>query len=124
MPSISGGNKIESSEIVDPAFIKSDLTNVKSVDKKAFINSMCRFIPEVLKVKDGSDYPGKTLYEMVTSIQKYLIENGLNWKLLDQHEFTDIYTVLDNVMHKRAINNIGQVTKQAEFISLDVEKSL
>ena len=45
------------------------------LDKSAFIHSLCQFIPEVTKVKDGSDYLGKTLYEMVTLIQKFFNEH-------------------------------------------------
>ena len=29
-------------------------------------------LAEVTKMKDGSDYPGKTLYQLCVSIQKYL----------------------------------------------------
>ena len=75
-----------------------DLENLDKLDKASFCHAMCRFIAEVTKVKDGSDYPGKTLYEMATSIQKYLHQNRVMWKLLDDIDFTDLKVVLDNVM--------------------------
>ena len=72
---------------------------------------MCIFIAEVNKVKDGSDYPGKMLYEMVTSIQKYLHQNKVMWTLLDDIEFMDLKVTLDNVMKEQAASNIGMVVK-------------
>ena len=82
------------------------------------------FIPEVTKLKDGSDYPGKTLYEMVTLIQKYLHQHNVLWKLFDDPQFLEVRTVLDNVMKERAKQNIGTVTKKAEFISMEFEDEL
>ena len=84
----------------------------------------CNFIPEVTKVKDGSDYPGKTLYEMVISIQKYLHQNSIFWKIIDDPEFRDVCTVLDNVMKERVERNIGMVRKQANYIDYSVENDL
>ena len=103
---------------------EADLLNVQKLCPNAFIHSMCRFIPEVTKVRDGSDYPGKTLYEMVTCIQKYLHENGKYWKLLDDMYFNEIRTVLDNVMKERALNNIGTTVRQAGYITVDHENLL
>ena len=61
---------------------------------------------------------------MVTSIQKYLNENGKHWKLLEDVKFSDICTVLDNVMKERASENIGTTVKQAGYISHQHEKLL
>ena len=107
----------------DVKIFEADLTKVELLNKDSFIHAMCNFIPEVTKL-DGSDYPGKTLYEMVTSIQKYLHQNNKFWKLLDDSEFRDVRTVLDNVMKERADDNIGLVKKQAGFIPSDFEDSL
>ena len=108
---------------VEEFIVNCDLNEVKGVDKNQFIASMCRFIPEVVKV-DGTDYPGKILYEMVTSIQKYFHQGGVYWKLLDDVEFCDIRNMLDNVMKERALTNVGVIKRQASFISMDVEKEL
>ena len=102
----------------------SDLSRVEGLTKVSFKNALCMFIPEVTKVRDGSDYPGKTLYELITSIQKYLHKKKVYWKLLQDPEFMDVRIVLDNVMKERAAANIGMVTKQAQFISLDHENHM
>ena len=108
----------------DAKLLEADLTNVPNLSKENLVHALCMFIPEVTKLKDGSDYPGKTLYEMVTSIQKYLHQNNKFWKLLDDCEFRDVRTVLDNVMKERAEQNIGLVKKQANYIPHDIENSL
>ena len=66
----------------------SDLDNVAKLNKDSFQFVMCHFISDVTKVKDGSDYPGRTLYQMYVSILKHLNHNGLNWKLVEGSNFT------------------------------------
>ena len=108
----------------DIKILEADLSNVKLLEKEAFVHGMCQFIPEVTKVRDGKDYPGKTLYEMVTSIQKFLHENDKPWKVIDGPEFLKVKTVLDNVMKEWVQQNLGMVKKQAQFITLDYENEL
>ena len=57
--------------------LESDLNDVKSLRKAPFEYSMCKFIAEIVKVKDGSDCPGATLYQMCVSIQKFLFSKGI-----------------------------------------------
>ena len=89
-------------------------------------HALCRFIPEVTKSKGEGPYPGKTLYQMVVAIQKYLNINKINWKLVDSKdpEFCEMHTVLDNVMKERAAQGIGTTKKQAETITYDYENQL
>ena len=108
----------------DVNIFEVNLDDISKLDKNAFIHALCNFIPEVTKVKDGSDYPGKTLYEMVTSIQKYLSQNNVFWKLIDDPEFREVRTVLDNVMKECAQRNIGTTKKQAKYIDFKVENDL
>ena len=81
----------------DEKVFESNLEKPNRLMKDAFRHALCMFIPEVMKIKDGSDYPG-IIYEMVTYIQKYLLQNKVFWKLIDDPEFLDVHTVLDNVM--------------------------
>ena len=97
---------------------------VCKLDKINLEFALSKFIAEVTKVKDGSDYLGRTLYQMIVSIQKHLNESGCNWKLVDGPDFGSLRNVLDNVMKERAANNIGLVKRQAEYISLDFEDKL
>ena len=108
----------------DNKIYEADLSNVKVLQKEPFVHAMCQFIPEVTKVHDGKDYPGKTLYEMVRLVQKFLHENDKPWKVIDGPEFLPVKTVLDNVMKERAQQNLGMVKKQAQFITLEHENQL
>ena len=102
----------------------ADLNKVNELTKENLQHALCRFIPEVTKVKGEGPYPGKTLYQMIVAIQKYLQVNKLNWRLVDGPEFIDLHTVLDNVMQEHTAMNVGVVKRQAEVISYETEKDL
>ena len=87
---------------------------------------MCRFIPEVMKQKGSGPYPGKTLYQLVVTIQKYLNINKIMWHLvyMKSNESEDLRNVLDNVMKERAELGIGNVKQQAQFISYEYKEEL
>ena len=76
----------------------ADLNNLKAIEKDNFEYAMIRFIPEITKVNGEGLDPGKTLYQLCTSIQKYLNINKILWKLVKGSEFSELQTVLDNVM--------------------------
>ena len=108
----------------DVKIFEVNLHETDKLNKECFEYAMCRFLPEVRKIKDGSDFPGQTLYQMVVAIQKFLNEKGVNWKLLDSNEFRELPVVLDNVMKERALRNLGTVKRQAGVISYDFEQHL
>ena len=78
----------------------------------------------MVKVKDGSDYLGRTLYQFCIAIQKYLFSNGLKWKLIEGGEFDCSRNVLDNIMKERAAQGIGMTCRRAELLSFDEENRL
>ena len=47
----------------------ANLNDLSIVTKENLEFALCRFICEVKKSKDDSDYPGKTLYQMVCAIR-------------------------------------------------------
>ena len=94
------------------------------MEKLQFIFLICKFLAEVTKVKDGTEYPGQTLYHLVVSIQKFLNEKGKYWKIIEGKEFVEVHNVLDNLMKQRARNNIGTVRRQAQMISMKHEDEL
>ena len=116
--------RLSSDETFDKVICSLDIDVLSLITKANLCHALCKFILEITKKKDGSDYLGKTLYELVVSIQKYLNQNDIPWKIIDDPEFLDVKTVLDNTMKDRAIRNIGMVKRQAEFISLDYEEEL
>ena len=107
----------------DVRIYESDLDRVELLERDSFEYAMCQFLAEVTKL-DGTDFPGKTLYHLVVSIQKYLHYKGKTWKLIEDASFHKLRTVLDNLMKERAANQIGTVKKQAAMISQNVEDKL
>ena len=73
-------NFLSSSDTFDVRVYESDIDRVDLLEKESFEFSMCKFLSEVRKV-NGDEYPGKTLYHMVVSIQKHLVTKGKKWKL-------------------------------------------
>ena len=106
------------------AIYESDLNDLPNLTKLNFCHAMCHFIPEVSRQKGEGLYPGHTLYQLVTSIQKYLHVNKVYWKLIESPEFEDLHNVLDNVMKERTEAQIGTVKHQAKFITYEFENDL
>ena len=96
-------NKLQDVVNFDYKIFYLNLDNVDKLDKENFVYSLCRFVPEATKVKDGSDYPGKTLYEMCVTLQKFVNQKGKQWKLVDGPDFKQLRIVLDNVMKERSM---------------------
>ena len=117
-------DRLSKPEHFDVRISEVDFEFLGTLNKSNLSYALCKFIAEVTKKHDGSDYPGKTLYEMIICIQKYLNQREIPWRLIEDPEFMDVKNVLDNVMKERAQQNIGMVAKRAEFISLDYENEL
>ena len=119
------GNKRLSDPLTyDYRIYELDIDLVKILEPKNFEFAMCKFIAEVTKVKDGSDFPGKTLYQLCIAIQTHLHQKGVKWRLVEGDMFTNLRTVLDNVTKERAEQNIGTVKCQENVISLEFETKL
>ncbi len=73
------------------------LEDCKSGSKASFCYSMCHFVAEIRR-KDGKEFPGKTLHEIIICMQFYLQKVGVEWKLLDDPAFVKLRHTLDNVM--------------------------
>ena len=78
-----------------------------------------RFVAEVRK-QDEQEYPGKTIYEMICSLQSYLpFQRKGPLFLIDKKgcEFRNLNSALNFVLKERAGEGIGSVTSQAEPIT-------
>ena len=85
--------------------------------------SITRFIIEVKK-NNGEDFPTRTLYQIVICFQEYLETFDLNYKLLQDDEFTEVKRVLDCTMKERAKKGIGINRKHAQVIILQEADTL
>ena len=103
---------------------EADIENLPNLCKDNLQYALCRFIPEVTKSRGEGPFPGGTLYQLIVALQKYLRVNKLNWDLVEGKEFSEVKTVLDNVMQERMKANIGVVKKQAELITYQCEEKM
>ena len=97
-------------------YISCDLDQVSSITQESLVFALCRFLTEIKKV-DGSNFPGKTLYDIVVYVQFQLECLGLNWKILNQQLFGDVRFTLDNLMKQRTAQGIGVSVKKAQILS-------
>ena len=116
-------NRMSHLQLFDVCIYETDLENVYCLERDSFEFAICQFLAEVRKI-DGSEYPGKTLYQLVVSIQTHINTKGKKWKLIDNVMLGKLRTVLDNLMKERAKANIGTVKRQASMITYDVEEKL
>ena len=108
----------------DQKIFDCDLAELDRITEENLEYSLCHFVPEVTKSKGDGPYLGKTLYQLIVSIQKYLEINKIKWKLVHGERFTDLRTVLDNVMKERCAENVGNTKKQADLISFEFEEEM
>ena len=100
--------------------IECDLDDKTSITKLGLIFALVHFLSEIKKM-DGSEYPGKTLYDILICIQFHLETYGFTWKLLNDECFKDIRFTLDNLMKLRVSQGIGISVKQAQILTVTDE---
>jgi len=78
--------------------------------------ALSRFVSE-MKKKDGNDYPGQTLYELVMAIQNHLSVKGKCYRFLNDPSFKQLQDSLDCIMKTRCAAGIGIQKRQAQVLS-------
>ena len=63
------GEIISYKRVMTVEFLRQNVDCTEGLKKENVAFSLCKFIPEITKVKDGGPYPGSTLYQFVVSIQ-------------------------------------------------------
>ena len=96
--------------------MECNLDDKSSITKENVVFAMSQFLTEVKKV-DGSDFPGKTLYDTVICMQFHLETLGFHSRLLNEEVFTDVKFTLDNMMKLCTSQGIGVSVKKAQFLS-------
>ena len=84
---------------------------------------LCRFVTEIQKL-DGSDFPPRTLCQIIICVQFQLEKLGLMWKVLDDKELTALWFTLDNIMKRRCQDGLGNTIRQAQVLSYKDEEML
>ena len=96
-------------------FIQCNLDDKSSITQDNLIFALVRFLTEVKKV-DGSEFPGKTLYDILICLQFHLETMDFEWKLLDEAMLRDVRITLDNLMKLHTAQGLGTSVKQAQFL--------
>ncbi len=73
--------------------------------------------------KDGIEFPGKMLYDLILCVQFYLEKKGIFWKLVDDPDFVRLKFTVDNLIKKRAGERLSS-SMISEPISFDQEEIL
>ena len=96
--------------------ITCDLEDIETINKSDLLFALCRFITEVKKL-DGSEFPPKTLYDIIICVQFKLDTLGLSWRLLNDKEFKDLRFTLDNLMKQHTSEGIGITVRKAQVLN-------
>ncbi len=75
-----------------------------------------------VKKRDGTDFPGQTLYQIVVCLQFYLETQGHKWKLIDDPVFIRFKNTLDNIMKERSKAGLGRTVSVTPISISDEEK--
>ena len=110
----------EASIVGDILVVHADLDTMPEEDLNKVLS---QFIGEVRK-EDGGRYPGKTLYEIISSLQKYFELKGRKVNFFSDGMYEKLTKSLDVEMKISAQHNLGLKPKQADVISVTIENSL
>ena len=92
------------------------LDEKSTISPQSLIFALVRFITEVKKV-DGSEFPPRTLYDIIVCVQFHLECIGLNWKIINDKSFSDVKLTLDNVMKLHTAQGYGKGVRKAQVLS-------
>ena len=99
------------------------LTDLEHMSRDELNYCLSRFVIKVRK-QNGQLYPGKTLRELVLCMQFFLEKKGKCYKLLQDEDFIQLQTTLDNTMKDIAKKGVGIHVRQAKVISVADEEKL
>ena len=77
-----------------------------------------------MKKVDGSDFPGKTLYDIIVCVQFHLECMGFAFKLINDERFHDLKYTLDNTMKLCVTTGVGLSLRQVQVLSVTDEDYL
>lgn len=82
------------------------------------MNRMLAVFMHEERKQDGTRYPGKTLFELITSLQKVFELEGKVVHLLKDEHFKSVKLALDMEMQISAKGGLGMRERSADFISI------
>ena len=89
---------------------------MSTINEESVTFGLWQFFTEVKKM-DVSNFPGKTLYDIIICVQFHLETLSYSWKLLNEEKFKEIRFTLDNTMKKHTSDGIGVSVWKAQILS-------
>ena len=82
------------------------MDDISTLTKLSIVSGLFGLVTEVKKL-EGSEFPGKTLYNLIIYTQFHCKTLGFSCKLLFNEECKDIKFTLDNLMKQRSLQGKG-----------------
>ena len=95
-------------------------------DPKLLCSCLCKYVMETRK-ENGQPYPPKTLFNLLSGLQRYIRENKANpFNILDQKkgDFLPLHNVMDSFFRQLHSEGIGTNPQQSSIISIEEEDLL
>ncbi len=92
-----------------------------NLSKSCLASCLCKFLNEI-KRKDGNEFAGKGLYNIVILIQFHLERHGFMWKLVEDPEFKTVRFTVDNLMKQRCADWVSMCTSATVISMSDEDK--
>ncbi len=93
-----------------------------NLNKACLAHSLCAFLSEIRR-KDGQEFGGKGLYNLVILLQFHLEKRGFMWRLVEDPEFKKVRFTVDNLM-KECCADRCSVSSSSSAISLSDEDKM
>ncbi len=93
-----------------------------TVTKSHLAKVLTYFVTEI-RCKDGGEYEGRTLYDIIICLQFHFERAGIFWKFIDDSEFQNLKWTLDNLMKEHCTGKLGTKTR-ASPISFEEENKM
>ncbi len=107
--------RVQRNEIQGIEFISADLDSVKTLNTENLVFQLSCFICEIHKL-DNTEFPQKTVYDIIIMIQFHLEKLGLNYKLLEGEVFLKLHQVVDNIMKQCSVKGLGCNVKKTQIL--------
>ncbi len=107
--------------VLDINVMQGDICGL-NLNKASLAYSLCAFLNEIRR-KDGQEFAGKGLYNIVILLQFHLEKRGFMWHLVEDPEFKRVRFTVDNLMKERCADQ-SSVSCSSSAISMSDEDKM
>ncbi len=100
---------------------KADICGL-NLNKECLAQTLCAFLNKIWR-KDGNEFVGKGLYNIVILLQFHLEHRGFMWCLVEDTEFKKVHFTVNNLMKERTSDRLS-VSCSSSAISMSDEDKM